>query len=287
MLVAKTDLSHFLIALNFSGLVEVVCAASDAKLTLSVVAKGEHISLRGQEPREVFTSGYFLYIVAAKVLSSESLGSVDAIHVAIALDKTWAVLAGRRFSEAALAVYVRAPRVDLPILRKDQTVILPRSDLFQLKPLALDLLHEKRCSSEVELAVVEAELAVFVASDGKELSLLGEDQGMGATAGNGPDQDVETETLWDVHVPISIVLGRVLPVTELAVVVTTLREVLSVPIGDLFKIFVVIQIDLIGLENAIFFRNSIIVFGLSHIGVSAVASVAHFKRSGPRIWSVL
>lgn len=110
----------------------------------------------------------------------------------------------------------------MPALGEEKTVILSRGDLLYLEALALDLLHKERRSGEGELAIIQAELTVFVASNGEEFALLGEDQGMGATAGHGPDQYVEAEALWHVNMSISVVLGGVLAMTELPIVVTSL-----------------------------------------------------------------
>ena len=173
------------------------------------------------------------------------------------------------------------------MLRQDQTVVLPRCYLLYCQTFALDLLDKQRCRREAELPVVEPQLAVFVASNGEQLALLRKDESVGATAGHCPYQDVEAEALWHVHMPVSVVLGRVLPVAKLPIVVAALREVLSVSVHDLFIIFDILLFDFICSVVTIFFRNSIVFVCLAgRIGIATIRCL-DFKRSCPRVWNVL
>lgn len=133
------------------------------------------------------------------------------------------------------------------------------------------LLDEQRRRREIELAIVETQLAILIASDRKQLSLLREDQSVGATARDLLDQDIEAQALRNVHMPVSVVLRRVLAVTQLAIVIASLREILCIPVGDLLCTLFCLGLQSIrGSVITIFARSSTkLISCLGWMGVAA------------------
>ena len=92
MLVAETDLGYLFIALYFLRLVQAALRRADTKLPFRVVTKREDIAVIGQETGETLTSRDALHVVSGDLVDGNSSWSVDAIHVAICLVKSWTVL---------------------------------------------------------------------------------------------------------------------------------------------------------------------------------------------------
>lgn len=100
------------------------------------------------------------------------------------------------------------------------------------------LLDEQGGRREGKLPIIETKLTVLVASDREELALLRQNERVRAATRDLLYQYIEAETFGSVHVPVPVMLRWVLAVAKLAIVVATLREVLSVPV-DYFCVFAV------------------------------------------------